>query len=296
MSATAEHFRTGPKKPRGRGKSKANIELIEAARAFLEVQQPTTWRGVCYHLFNRGLILSMEKKHTKRVSEQLRDARENGTIPWEWIVDEKRRFEGVSTWHDAEGYLAAVRRQYRRDFWAHQPRRVLLVSEKGTVRGTVRPVTDEYGVDFISLAGFSGAAVVHNIAQTYTNQPLSIIYVGDFDCSGLYMSEVDLPGRIARYGGDHVTVRRIALLPEDLPGLPSFPASSKRKDPRYKWYVERYGSQCWELDGMEPNALRDRVESAIQEHIEPEAWARCEEAQESEQESLEHLLDQWRAA
>jgi hypothetical protein len=294
--STIEHFGTIPKKVRGRGKAKASIAIITAAYDFLEVQNPTSVRGVQYHLFNLGLIPSMGVSSTKRVSRLLTDAREDGTIPWHWIVDEKREIEGVSTWADGEHYIQTVRRAYRRDFWAQQPRRVLLVSEKGTVRGTVRPVTDEYGVDFLSLSGFGGAGIVHQLAQDYSSQPLVIFYVGDRDPSGMFMSEVDLPGRIARYGGDHIRVERIALLPDDLPGLPSFPAASKSKDSRCSWFTKRYGQQCWELDAMPPNELRDRVERAIQSQIEPEAWDRCVEAQEAEQQSLESLLDQWSAA
>jgi hypothetical protein len=42
----------------------------------------------------------------------------------------------------------------------------------------------------------------------------------------MYMSEVDLPNRIERYGGN-VIVRRIALTGADTYELPSFPASDK---------------------------------------------------------------------
>ena len=59
-------------------------------------------------------------------------------------------------------------------------------------------------------------------------------------------------------------------------GLPSFPATDKRKDPRYKWFRSNYGDRCWELDAMDPNDLRDCVEKAIVELIEPVAWQRCE--------------------
>ena len=45
-------------------------------------------------------------------------------------------------------------------------------------------------------------------------------------------------------------------------GLPSFPASDKKKDPRYKWFVRNYGNRCWELDAMDPNDLRACVEQA----------------------------------
>lgn len=67
-------------------------------------------------------------------------------IPWEWIVDEAREMEREPSWRDPAAYVRAVRRSYRRDFWAQQPHRVEVWSEKGTVRGTLKPVIDEYGV------------------------------------------------------------------------------------------------------------------------------------------------------
>ena len=72
----------------GRGKSEKSLELISIAREILEEIQPATVRAVCYRLFVAGVIDSMEKKNTSRVSVQLTWAREQGIIPWAWIVDE----------------------------------------------------------------------------------------------------------------------------------------------------------------------------------------------------------------
>lgn len=285
---------TGTKIRRGRGKAQKSLDLIDAAYVFLAQQNPTTVRGVCYHLFTIGVIPSMSRNDTSRVSRLLKDAREDNTIPWEWIVDETRELERIASWRDPAAYVRAVRRSYRRDFWAEQPGRVEVWSEKGTVRGVLAPVLEEYGVGFRVMHGFGSATSVHDVAE-YSDD-LTALYVGDWDPSGLYMSEQDLPDRLKRYGGYTVTIERIALLSGDLPSLPSFPASDKRKDPRYRWFVERYGARCWELDAMQPNDLRARVEQAIEEVIDPEAWERCERAQEAEQHSLETLLDKWVSA
>ena len=96
------------------------------------------------------------------------------------------------------------------------------------------------------------------------------------------MSKEDLPTRLDQYGGDHVVLKRIALTREHVRGLPSFPATDKRKDPRYKWFLSNYGDRCWELDAMDPNDLRDCVEEAIQDLVEPVAWKRCEEVNKAE--------------
>jgi hypothetical protein len=121
-----------------------------------------------------------------------------------------------------------------------------------------------------------------------------VLYVGDWDPSGLYMSEHDLPNRLERYGGEHVELKRIALLREDVAGLPSFPAADKKGDTRYRWFVENYGHRCWELDAMDPRHLRQRVEQEIRALIEPVAWERCDRVNRAEQASLRTILAGWR--
>src|SRR5207247_2525357 len=121
---------------------------------------------------------------------------------------------------------------YRRDFWAQQSARVEVWSEKGTVRGVLRPVLDEYGVGFRVMHGFSGATTLYDVAQDDDGRPLIALYVGDFDPSGMWMSERDLPGRLSKYGGDHVSVKRIAITLADTPGLPPFSAIGVRPDER----------------------------------------------------------------
>ena len=101
-------------------------------------------------------------------------------------------------------------RSYRRDFWNQQPVRVEVWSEKGTVRGVLQPVLDHLAVGFRVMHGFSSGTVVHNIAEDDDGRELIALYVGDFDPSGMFMSEEDLPKRLAEYGGRpyHVAAHR----------------------------------------------------------------------------------------
>jgi hypothetical protein len=289
--STSEYSGTSTKK--GRGMAQASLDLIEAMRNIAEAAQPITGRGVGYKLFVADLIASMSKNDMKGVYRLLLKAREQGIIPWEWIVDETRSLERVATWDNPEQYSFTVARSYRRDFWNQQPYRIQVWSEKGTVRGVLRPVLDHYAVGFNPVHGFNSGTSTYDVAQDDDGRPLIILYVGDFDPSGMFMSEVDLPKRFAKYGGNHVTLQRIALLRPQLRGLPSFPASDKRADPRYKWFVANHGHRCWELDAMDPNDLRDCVEREIKQLIEPVAWQRCEVVNKAEQESLKTVLEQW---
>src|SRR5262245_29550802 len=138
---TAKQIETCSKK--GRGMAQRSLDLIDAMHAAAEAAQPINGRGIGYKLFTAGLIPSMQTKEMQRVYRLLKEAREQGNIPWEWIVDETRSFERVSTWDDPEEYARCVASSYRRDFWNQQPHRVQVWSEKGTVRGVLAPVLDE---------------------------------------------------------------------------------------------------------------------------------------------------------
>jgi hypothetical protein len=287
----SEYFNPCSKK--GRGRARRSLDLIEAMHDAAEAAQPITGRGIGYKLFTLGLIPSMARSEMQRVYRLLKEAREQGDLPWEWIVDETREIERVSTWRNPAAYAGCVARSYRRDFWQQQPVRVQVVSEKGTIRGVVGPVLDHYAVGFRVMHGFSSATTAYDISQDDDGRELILLYVGDLDPSGMFMSEADLPTRLSEYGGDHITVKRIALTSEHVNGLPSFSVTDKKKDPRYEWFRTNYGDRCWELDAMDPNDLRDCVENAIVELIEPVAWKRCEIINAAEQESLQTILEKW---
>jgi hypothetical protein len=287
----SEHF--GSRSKKGRGMARRSLDLIEAMHAAAEAAQPITGRGIGYKLFTAGLIPSMARNEMQRVYRLLKEARERADIPWEWIVDETRALERTPTWDNPSAYARCVARSYRRDFWNQQPVRCEVWSEKGTVRGVLQPVLDQYAVGFRVMHGFSSATAIYDVSQDDDGRELIALYVGDFDPSGLFMSEEDLPARLADYDGDHVTLTRIALTREHVNGLPSFPATDKRKDPRYRWFTSNYGGRCWELDALDPNDLRNCVEAAIITQIEPVAWERCEQVNRAEQQSLKTVLEGW---
>ncbi|HZR88433.1 MAG TPA: hypothetical protein VFB02_16620 [Bradyrhizobium sp.] len=292
----AEYFQTGIKK--GRGRAQHSLDLIKAMYDIAEEAQPITGRGVGYKLFSLVLIASMSRNCMQGVYRLLKETREEGTIPWEWIVDETRELERVSTWDNPAQFVRCVARSYRRDFWQQQPVRVEVWSEKGTVRGVLQPVLDEYGVGFRVMHGFGSATIINDVAQDDDGRLLIILYIGDFDPSGLWMSENDIPERLRRYGGNHVSIKRIALTRNDRTALgrrPAFNVKDKKKDPRAPWFRKNYGQLCWELDAMDPNDLRSRVEQEILRYIEPEAWERCRVVDAAERESLRYVLDNWKA-
>jgi hypothetical protein len=110
----------------------------------------------------------------------------------------------------------------------------------------------------------------------------------------MYMSEVDLPGRLERYDGN-IEIRRIALDRADTATLPGFDLSDKRSDARHDWYARNYGARCWELDAMSPPDLRRRVGARIIGEISDlEAWELSQKAEAAEIETLRIVSDNWR--
>jgi hypothetical protein len=288
----SEQIGSGTKKVRGR--AQASLDLIDAIYDVAKAAQPITVRGVAYKLFVAGLIPSMAKSNVRRVGRLLVAAREEDTIPWDWIVDETREIEQTATWDNPEQYMRACARSYRLDFWNQQQVRCEVWSEKGTVRGLLGPVLDDYAVGFRVMHGFSSATAVHEVAEGGDGRNLIVLYVGDYDPSGLHMSVEDLPNRLARYGGDHVQVKRLALTRSNVRGLPSFPVTDKRKDPRYQWWVRNnYGDRCWELDAMDPNVLRACVEKQIKKLIDPIAWQRSEVVNAATRDNMTAFFQGW---
>lgn len=235
----------------------------------------------------------------------------------------------IPSWSNPESFVDTALRAFRRDRWDYQSVRVEVWSEKGTIRGTLAPVLHDYGVTLRVFHGFSSATSIMEFVKEIrgADRPIHALYVGDHDPSGLYMSEMDLPNRLAEYGahvhiiGAHgsrsrckegeycseisdawrpeidgvptVSLERIALTREDCDGLPSFDVEEKRSDPRYNWYTSKGHDLAWELDAMSPPDLRDRVEDAILERIDRTAWERTGLSEAAEQASLREILGQW---
>ena len=169
-----------------------------------------------------------------------------------------------------------------------QPTYVQVWSEKSTVGGVLRPVLREYGVPFRVIHGFSSVSALHEASEESAadHRPWKILYCGDHDPSGMFISEVDIQDGLARYQGQ-ATIHRVALTADDLPGLP--PNKPNTGDQRWRWYCEHYGETCWELDAMDPGTLRTHVEEAIKGSIDWPAWRASQRVERAELRKIQAL-------
>jgi hypothetical protein len=280
-----------------RGKGTRTLQIVAAAERILDEIQPATIRAVCYRLFVAKLIPDMTKVSTNAVSRMLARAREEGEIPWDWIVDESRRAETVPTWSEPNAIIRAAINGYRKNYWQDQDVHVEVWSEKGTVRGTLGPILDEYGVTFRVMHGYASATVINDIAEISNTigKPFVALYVGDWDPSGKHMSDIDLPRRLDEYGAA-VDLQRVALIRNDLADLLSFDSETKRQDTRYRFFQRHVGTKCYELDALPPPDLRSGVEAVIRNYIDLARWDHARMVEAAEVQSMEAFHKSWQAS
>jgi hypothetical protein len=281
-----------------RGKSIKTIEMEQAIIQIVEDRHPITVRGVCYALFTRGLLDSMAVGQTGKVSKIMTAMRENSTLDWTLIVDGSRVVDRGNLWNNPSQIIQAAVNGYRRNYWQEQPLLIEVWSEKSTIQGVLAPVLDEFGVTFRVMKGFGSFTAVRQAAEDSLDIPADrhaiALYIGDRDPSGMYMSEIDLPSRLERYGSLW-QFKRIAVLESDTYSLPSFEAESKAGDNRHDWYVSNYGEKCWELDAIDPNDLRQRVREQIETRLDLPAWEYAKGVEAVEVESMKEFHRAWNA-
>ena len=301
MDAQAgEQIATGLHLPRRRGKSAETVRLEQAVIDIVVERSPVTVRGVCYALFVKGLIPNMSVNSTGKISRVMTDMRERDDLDWTLIVDGSRAVDRVNQWSDPGKIIRAAVHGYRRNNWQDQPRLVELWSEKSTVQGVLAPVLQDLGVTFRVMKGFGSFTAVRQAAadslELPSNREALALYVGDWDPSGLYMSEIDLPRRLERYGSQWA-FERIAIVRDDLVDLPHFDTATKSGDVRLKWYLENTTAdprKSWELDAMDPNDLRQRVRGAIEAHMDMDTWSHALAIEAAEKESMLSFHEAWK--
>lgn len=160
---------------------------------------------------------------------------------------------------------------------------------------------DDLGVTFRVMKGFGSFTAVRQAAEDSLLLPDDrdgvVLYIGDWDPSGLYMSEVDLPQRLDRYGS-RWQFERIALVEDDLHDLPHFDTATKAGDVRARWFAENTTAdpaKSWELDAMDPNDLRDRVRDEIESYMDSDVWDRALQIEAKERESMQEFHEAWTA-
>jgi hypothetical protein len=263
-----------------------NRTLAENAVAILDAERPMTLRQLFYRLVSAGTIRNSPAEY-KRLGCVMARVRESGDVPRTWLVDHTRATIKPSSWTGLADFGESVRTCYRKDFWASMPHHVAFYVEKDAVAGTVQPITAEYDVALHVCRGYSSISFAGEIADEWAQieKPIFAFYLGDFDPSGFDL-ERDLREKLERYSGRTFTWQRLGVTEADFADHSLIRLPVKQADRRAAGFIRQYGTACAEIDALPPTELRQRVEGAINSHIDAKRWNRLVTVEEAERETL----------
>lgn len=273
-----------------------------AIRDLTAASQPCSVRQIYYlgigRLWDKDTGGSRRNYNT--VVRELGVMRESGLLPWDWITDATRYVRIATMYDSVEQAIRRTAEEYRRDLWSLQPRRVEVWAESDSISGVVDPVTRMLGVGLYSCRGQSSKDFAHSAAMMYREiaKPVVVLYVGDFDPSGLAIPR-SLEERLNIYAAGAVPIdfRRCALTVADVRdgGLVQHEANTADKSyARYAETCQTLGldpSRSTEVEALAPAVLRSRLEEQIYALIdEPARWNATIAAEASERDVL---LTRW---
>ena len=264
------------------------LDRLAVAVEVLTEGHPMTVRQVFYQLVSRQVV---ENKRTmyQAVSDLLVEARKDGTVPWEWIVDRLRGPREVAMWDDLADFAATARQAYRRDVWATQPAYFEVWLEKDALSGIFADVLAPYGVTFNVGRGYDGWTSICDAAKRWGDgDGLTVLYFGDFDPSGEDMFR-SFRERLEFFGCCPSLIK-CALTYDDIYTYDLPPNFTKSTDSRAAAHIAKWGDVSVELDALPATVLRQRLEQEVRAHMDLDALAEVEEKQRADRRRLAALL------
>ncbi len=219
-----------------------------------------------------------------------------GLLDWEGVRDRNRITHALNTHDSMRECLQEVNDGFRRNKWKTQPSYVEVMVEKQALEGILIPLCERWEVPFTANKGYSSDGSLYQRGKYIQSmrdvegKDVHVIYLGDHDPSGVDMTR-DVLERLSLYSDGPVNVHRVALTIEQVEDLKLPPDPAKVSDSRAAAYIERYGESSWELDAIEPELLVSLVEGKIRELVHPGAWETALKQQESEQNTLQDLIE-----
>lgn len=276
-------------------RTRADIAALDDAIVAAVAQDaPVSLRGVYYRAVSMGACAKTDADY-KAVGRELLKLRRARVIDYSDIVDGTRLTRKPASYRGVEAALEAAAASYRRDLWEHQSTQVIVLSEKDAISGVVYPVTAEWDVELALARGYSSETFSYSIAQSVranaeADKETVIYQLGDHDPSGVdawRSFQQRVVGFLRPYGlHEYVFFERLAVTPEQIEvlNLPTRPA--KKADSRLAAFG---GDGCVEVDAIPASELRQIVDAAIEQWIDPHDLKVMKVAEKSERDILMNI-------
>lgn len=255
-----------------------------------------TLRQLYYQFVARDYLPNNQRSY-KTLGTLVDRARRAGLMDWGYIVDRTRNLSGNRTYSSPGALVEEVHERFFVDLWQDQDYRIEVWVEKEALAGVIQRAANLRGVNYFSCRGYVSQSEMHAAAKRHEyyrdslNQDVVIVHLGDHDPSGIDMTR-DIGARLRLFGATP-EVRRIALNYNQIQEFQPPPNPAKMTDSRAEGYVERFGTQSWELDALDPNTLSNLITTEIDRYRELAPYQEREEEQEAGRDQLDAISRHW---
>lgn len=266
--------------------TKSGYEQLD--RQILEVlrdDHPQSVRHVFYRLTDPRLPVAIPKteKGYKQVGRRLVKLRNNGTVPYSWITDSTRMGYHVRTYEDQQDFLSRTLGFYRLNEWKWADTHVEVWCESRSLVGALQGTCERLGVSLYPCGGFSSETLVWDAAQDIKaiSKPVVLLYVGDYDPAGVLIDQ-DVGNKMSKHLPDHdVTLRRVALTPEQIKQY-DLPTKPRKETDRRRLDI----TETVEAEALPAAEMRALVETAVDEYLDPDTRARVRASEDTQRGSI----------
>jgi hypothetical protein len=245
---------------------------------------PTNARFLYYELVQRG-ALSKERTGVRRPDQDLHDAltdiREDGRIPWDWIVDETRSLDDYTGYPSIKQGVLAQLPYINLDPW--RGKAPMILTESRSLAGVLRSIVQEYRARIAATNGQVGGFLRTDIAPVLWPGD-HVIYLGDLDLSGGQIE--DNTRRVLER--ESLRWERLALTHEQVTAY-NLPVIVKH-DRRYK---DGRPHEAVETEAISQRVLIDLLRARLDELL-PEPLSRVPEREQRQRQRVAALLNKRR--
>jgi hypothetical protein len=248
---------------------------------------PLTVRQVFYRLVGAHGYDKTEQGYG-RLGEHLNRARRSGLIQFDAIRDDGITLAEPTAWKDANHLLhscIAAAEQFRLDRQQGQSIRLIFAIEAAGMLPQIERIADPFGIAVHSSGGFDSLTAKHDMAVRLGQWPhIEVLHIGDHDPSGvhLFTSMAEDVRAIADDLGLHTDIRfsRLAVTPEQIAALRLPTAPPKPTDRR------PFSGETVQCEAIPPDILAGIVREAIEQRLDPDAYAKVLDAEREVRRSL----------
>lgn len=248
-------------------------QVVDEFREYL----PLTVRQIYYQLVGKDLIENNQNSY-KRTCELIKNARMEGLLDWNVVEDRTRIFNENNGFDNTRDFIQneceIVLKGYKRDLMQNQPCYIEIWIEKDALSTIFQRIANQYTIPLMICKGYSSVTFLNNYYKRAINrnQPLVILYYGDFDPSGQ-----DMP----RHYREHLSEKGLDVKVEMGSlnynqilhfNLPNNPDALKINDKRSKEFIKKHGHISVELDAMKPGDLQSILINDIETWIDSDEY------------------------